>query len=154
MAEKPKKPNLVEMNLMKGPNIYIGKEQGKVYSGLVIFNSADPTIPVVWLGQKDYALINLQTKRTILYYDTLSKMLIKPSSLGSSQASADVMPQTMQNFLVGAREAQSTLGIQDRYKQLTTAVIAGMVIIGIVVVLFLYLLATSSNAAALISSHA
>lgn len=110
-AQSPAKPQTVLIELYKGKSLRIGKTNGKLFGGIITFKEANPMYPVIWLGQKSYTIYDVPTKKNVLYYDTLSGMLIKPKDLSSEEDNIDMVAQTAQNFLLASDDAKAKLGI-------------------------------------------
>lgn len=136
------KPNFVEIELFRGKSMKLKKTNGKVYGGIVNFKEADPSCPVIWLGQKSYCITNLQNKKVVLFYDTLSKTLFKPSDMASTDDSVDMVTQTTQNVLLAGKEAQQALGIQESTNVVFKFALAMVVVLAIFGLIFVYLIAT------------
>ncbi len=143
--DKPTRPYEVEIQLMQGPTILAGKVKGKVMGGIVTFRGADPLIPVVWLGGEEWTLLNITTKKRVLYYDTLNHLLMKPNSLGINSQGVDMMASVSKSFLLGAREAEHKMGIETNKDRTYLMALAGMLFIFIIVALVLYLIAQTAG---------
>ncbi len=133
------KPNMVEIWLFRGKNIYLKKTNGKVFGGIVSFKEADPTKPVVWLGQQSYAVMNMSNKKTVLFYDTLNGMLFKPKDMSNTEDSVDMVMQTSQNVLLAGKEAKQALGIEENKTTVFNFALALIVIMAVIFIVFLYL---------------
>lgn len=138
------KANIVEIWKYRGKDMYIGKVQGKVNGGVVTFQGSDPLRPIIWLGGRSFTIYNGSSKKTVLYFDTLSGMLFRPREQGSGDDSIDMMAQASQNLLLGAEEAKKAEGIKEAQNNTGIVAIAGMILIFIMVALIFYLLATHS----------
>jgi hypothetical protein len=134
------KPNIVEIRIYRGKKNYTNTVMGKVYGGIVTFKEADPTSPVIWLGQESYYVNNLKNKRMVLQYDVLSKSLFP---WGTTEGdSVDMIAQTTQNVLLSGREAMNALGIQDANANVFKFALAMIVVLAILFAIFLYLFYT------------
>lgn len=140
------KTNNVEVWLFKGKDMYLKKVVGKVFGGIVSFKEADPTRPVVWLGQKSYTVTNMANKKTVLFYDTLNHMLFKPRDMANTEDSVDMVMQTSQNVLLAGKEAKQALGIEDTKSTVFNFALAIIVLLTILVMVFLYLFYTHTPA--------
>ena len=149
--EKPISATIVDIQLLRGTTTFTGKTKGKVFGGIVTFKGADPMFPIVWLGGEEWTILNLTTKKTLLFYDTLTHMLVKPSELGINTEGIDVMSRMSQSFLIGAKEAERKMGIEENKDRTYIMALLGMLFIFIIVVLVLYLIA--QNASPLIAGH-
>lgn len=134
------KPNIVEIRIHRGKKNYVKTVTGKVYGGIVTFKEADPTSPVIWLGQEAYYKNNLANKKMVLQYDMLSKSLFKWDSL--EEDSVDMVAQTTQNILLSGREAQQALGIQDANANVFKFALAMIVVLAVLFAVFMYLFYT------------
>lgn len=136
-------PNRVEVNLYRGKDIYLKTVQGKVFAHVVTFKEADPTKPVVWLGQKSYTTFNMKNKKTTLFYDTLTGMLFKPKDMGTGEDNVDMVMQTSQNVLLAGKEAQNALGIQETKSSVFNFALAMIIVMAVIFMVFLYLFYTN-----------
>lgn len=142
MATKTPKPNKVEIWIFRGKHQFLKKSQGKVYGGIVSFKEADPTKPIVWLGQQSYIITNMANKNPVLFYDTLSGMLFRPKDMGNAEDSVDMVMQTSQNVLLAGRESKAALGIDEQRKSIFNFSLAVIILMTIMVMVFLYLFYT------------
>ena len=106
----------VEVHKYANPTTYIGKDQGRIVGGRVIFKSADPMHPVVFLNQPGLSIQNQKNKRRMLFYDTTRKILIKPSSLGGDGGSIDDMSVAVQAVLAAESDTAKELGVVENNK--------------------------------------
>ena len=106
----------VEVHKYANPTTYIGKDQGRIVGGRVMFKSADSMHPVIFLNQSGYSVQNQKTKRRMLFYDTTRKILVKPSSLGGEAGTVDDMSVAVQAVLAAEGDTSKELGIADNNK--------------------------------------
>ena len=106
----------VEVHKYANPTTYIGKDQGRIVGGTVIFKSADPMHPVVFLNQPGLSIQNQKNKRRMLFYDTTRKILIKPSSLGGGEGTIDDMSVAVQAVLAAESDTAKELGVVENNK--------------------------------------
>lgn len=139
-----RQPTRVQIWLFRDKDKFVKKTEGKIYGGMVDFKEADPTEPVIWLGQKEYCITDLATKRSILFYDTISKMLFRPSEMTGS-AGTDMVTQATRNVLLGARDAGQTLGVQDTTNMAFKYGLAVILLMTILALVFVYLIVTSAH---------
>jgi hypothetical protein len=106
----------VEVHKYANPTTYIGKDQGRIVGGRVIFKSADSMRPVVFLNQPGLSIQNQKNKRRMLFYDTTRKILIKPSSLGGGEGTIDDMSVAVQAVLAAESDTAKELGVVENNK--------------------------------------
>ena len=106
----------VELHKYANPTTYVGKDQGRIIGGRVMFKSADPMHPVIFLNQPGYSIQNQKTKRRMLFYDTTRKILVKPSSLGGEEGTVDDMSVAVQAVLAAEGDTSKELGINESNK--------------------------------------
>lgn len=133
------KPNQVEIWLFKGKAMFLKKVNGKVFGGIVSFKEADPTRPIVWLGQQSYTIYNASNKKSILFFDTLNGMLFKPKDMSTSEDSVDMVMQASQNVLLAGKESKNALGIEEAKSTLTPIILGLAVIMFLIFFVFVYL---------------
>jgi len=95
---------------------FTGKETGKIVGGRILFRSVDPSKPVIWLNQPDYSTQNQKTRKRIVYYNTTTKMLMKPSALGGKSGGIDDMSVAVQQAIAAEGDTSRELGVQEQNK--------------------------------------
>lgn len=146
MAESKTSVTTVTIELYKGKSLRIGKTNGKLYGGIITFKQANPLYPVIWLGQKSYTIYDVQTKKNILYYDTLTGMLFKPSELSDEEDNIDMVAQATQNVLIGKREAENQMGIVQASSSLMALLMGAMILVFVLTLVFIYIIWTHAPA--------
>lgn len=136
----------VEVHMYANPTTYIRKETGKIVGGRVLFHSADPARPVVWLNQPGYSIQNQKTKKRMLFYDTTTKMLIKPNTLGGASGTVDDMSVAVQQVLAAEGDTGKELGISETNKYWGLLGLAAFAL-GIIGVVLMFALAAPHTAA-------
>jgi len=121
-------------------------ERGKIIGGRVLFKSADPTKPVIFLNQPGYSIQDLQHKKRILFYDSTRKMLIKPSSIGGTEGTIDDMSIAVQQTLAAENDTAKELGVQESNMRLAWMGFAIFIIAMIISMLTLYLVSSHVSA--------
>jgi hypothetical protein len=106
----------VEVHKYANPTTYVGKDQGRIVGGRVIFKSADSMHPVVFLNQPGLSIQNQKNKRRMLFYDTTRKILIKPSALGGGEGTIDDMSVAVQAVLAAESDTAKELGVVENNK--------------------------------------
>jgi hypothetical protein len=111
MANIVEAPQPIILHIMKGPREQEKVINARVRGGIIEFNGMDPKNPVIWLGQSEYAILNLQKRRYELFYDATRKTLIKLKDLGGNE-SVDSINELAKNFMLAQKLIHEDLNIQ------------------------------------------
>ncbi len=141
MAEV-RKVQTVEIWLYKGTEMYIGKTRARRFGPIITCSKFDASQPVVWFGQKSYTIYNGQSKRNVLFYDTLTHRLFRPMDM-SPNSTGDMITQTSINLLQAARDSQLSMGLQDSTNAVGKWSAAIIAVVAIMALVFIYLLMTN-----------
>jgi hypothetical protein len=139
--KKPPMGQKVRIRKMRGPEIYLKTVNGKVYGGMVFFKGVEPSRPVIWFGDKSYAVWDATTKKNTLTYDTLSGSLIKNADQKDIDIST-IMTQVSQSLVTGALSAKDTMGVQDARNDMAKWATLGLLGFFIILLVFAYLIFT------------
>jgi hypothetical protein len=137
----------VEVHKWANPTTYLGVEQGRIMGGRVLFKTADPMHPVIFINQHGYSTQNLKTKKRMLYYDTTMKRLVKPSSIASGSGSSDAMTTAVQQVLAAEGDSAKAMGINEQNNKWGILGAAIFVLSMIFAMLTLYLVAGAAQPA-------
>lgn len=136
-----KKPELIKLNLMRGNRDKEKQVNAKLKAGLIEYPGMDPSEPIVYFGQPEYTLYDIQTKKLELFYDKTRKTLIKLKDLGGSPQS-DAIADLTKNFTIAAKNAENNTGMQENVNQLGKWTLGIIFLVAVVAMIFLYLMAT------------
>jgi hypothetical protein len=140
------KPEIIKLNLMRGPRDKEKTVTAKLKGGMVEYKGMDSRSPIVWLGQPQYALLDLQSKKPELFYDKTRKMLLKLSDLGGAPTT-DAIADLTKNFAIAAENTRKNMNAQDLGNNLGKWTLGILFLVAVVAMVFMYLMATHAPAA-------
>lgn len=150
MANKIQTPEIIKLNLMRGPKDKEKTVMAKLKSGLVEYPGMDPNEPIVWLGQPQYSLFDIQSKKPELFYDKTRHSLLKLSDLGGTPQT-DAIADLTKYFVKAAENTKENMSAKDAGNELGKWTLGIILVVALVAMVFIYLMAThspSSGAAA------
>jgi hypothetical protein len=145
MAAKIIKPEIIKLNLMRGPRDKAKTVNAKLKSGLIEYPGMDPDEPIVWLGQPQYALFDITSKKSELFYDVTRHSLLKLSELGGVPQT-DAIADLTKYFVIASEKTKENMSAKDAGNNLGKWTVGIILIVGVVAMLFIYLMATHAPA--------
>lgn len=140
------KPEIIKLNLMRGPRDKEKTIMAKLKGGMIEYKGMDSRSPIVWLGQPQYALLDLKSKKPELFYDKTRKMLLKLSDLGGAPHT-DAIADLTKNFAIAAENTRKNMSAQDLNNDLGKWTLGIIFLVAVVAMVFMYLMATHSPTA-------
>jgi len=135
------KPIFVNLNLMAGPTNKLKTVRAKLVGGVITYPGCDPNDPIIWFGSSGYALFNVQRKCYELFYDTSKKTLLKLDSLGGG-VKTDAVTDLTKNFALAVKNTNQNMNANAETNTLGKWVLGILLVFALVVVAFMYILAT------------
>ena len=147
MAQKVLKPEIIKLNLMRGSKDKIKTLNAKLKSGLIEYSGMDPTEPIVWLGQPQYALFDVTSKKNELFYDVTRHSLFKLHELGGVPQT-DAIADLTKYFVIASEKTKENMSAKDAGNELGKWTLGIILIVAVVAMVFIYLMATHTSPAA------
>jgi hypothetical protein len=141
------KPEIVKLNLMRGPRDIEKTVMAKLKSGLLEYPGMDPKEPIVWLGQPQYALFDIRSKKVELFYDKMRHSLLKLSDLGGTPQT-DAIADLTKYFVKAAENTKENMSAKDMGNDLGKWTLGIIFLVAVVAMVFMYLMATHVPTAA------
>jgi len=145
------KPIRVNLNLMAGPNNKLKTVRAKLVGGVITYPGCDPSDPIIWFGSSGYALFDVQKKSYELFYDTSKKALLRLESLGGG-IKVDAVTDLTKNFALAVKNTNQNMNANSETNTLGKWVAGMLIVFAIVIIVFMYILATHVPSGAATSS--
>lgn len=146
MAAKIQKPEILRLNLMRGPRDRVKLVTAKLKGGIIEYPGMDPNEPIVWLGQPQYALFDIRSKKAELFYDITRHSLLKLSELGGVPQT-DAIADLTKYFVTASEKTKENMSAKDMGNSLGKWTLGIIFIVALVAMVFMYLMATHFGAA-------
>ena len=141
MATKIQKPEIIKLNLMRGPRDRVKVVSAKLKNGTIEYPGMDPDEPIVWLGQPQYALFDITSKKPELFYDISRHSLLKLSELGGVPQT-DAIADLTKYFVIASEKTKENMSAKDMGNSLGKWTLGIIFIVALVAMVFIYLMAT------------
>jgi hypothetical protein len=141
MPPKIQKPEIIKLNLMRGPRDKEKTINAKLKGGLIEYPGMDPMEPIVWLGQPQYALFDIKSKKSELFYDKTRHSLLKLSDLGGAPQT-DAIADLTKYFVIAGEKTKENMAATDTSNSLGKWTLGIIFLVAIVAMVFMYLMAT------------
>lgn len=147
MASHQQKPEIIKLNLMRGPRDKEKTVKAKLRGGLLEYPGMDPDEPIVWLGQPQFTLYDIRAKKPELFYDKTRHSLLKLSDLGGVP-SVDAIADLTKYFTIAAEKTKENMSAKDAGNNVMKWTFGIIIVVAIVSMAFMYMTATHGTGAA------
>ncbi len=151
MADKIQKPEMIKLNLMRGPRDKVKVVTAKLKSGLIEYPGMDQNEPIVWLGTPQHALFDVTSKKSELFYDVTRHSLLKLSELGGVPQT-DAIADLTKYFVIASEKTKENMMAKDMGNNLGKWTLGIIFIVALVAMVFIYLMASHAPGGAAAAS--
>jgi hypothetical protein len=148
---KIQKPEIIKLNLMRGPRDRVKITNAKLKSGSIEYSGMDPNEPIIWLGQPQYALFDIRSKKSELFYDVTRHSLLKLSELGGVPQT-DAIADLTKYFVIASEKTKENMSAKDMSNNLGKWTLGILFLVAVVAMVFMYLMATHAPSGAAASA--